>query len=335
MSLVPSSPPHHDPKGGFRNPWPGGGPRGGLLDLLRWAVERRRRPRRPDPDPRTLARATPAFDAPRAAADALTITWIGHATFLVQIGGVNVLTDPMWSERASPVSFAGPARWVEPAVAFDALPPIDLVLQSHNHYDHLDVPTVRRLAERFPEARWIAPLGVAALLERAGARARVTELDWWEETEACGLRIAATPARHFSARGPFDRNRTLWCGFAMRSAARAVFFAGDTALHDEFAAIARRYGPFDVSLVPIGAYDPRWFMRAVHMDPEEAVEAFRAMARESDAPGAMAAMHWGTFKLTDEPLDEPPRRAREAWRRAELDEARLWVMAFGETRRAS
>jgi N-acyl-phosphatidylethanolamine-hydrolysing phospholipase D len=269
----------------------------------------------------------PTFPSPRAPAGLLTATWVGHSSVLLQLGGLNILTDPMWSPRASPVSFAGPRRWVPPAIAFEALPPIDLVLQSHNHYDHLDDRTVRQLSRAHPEAAWLVPLGLAAFVRDRGAR-RVTELDWWQEVEVGPVRVACTPAQHFSGRGFTDRGSALWCGWAIAAPAQGkrVFFSGDTGLHPEFAAIAARYGPFDVALLPIGAYEPRWFMRSIHMNPEEAVEAFRALGAR-----AMIPIHWGTFKLTDEAMDEPSLRARSAWRAAGLPPDGYRELAHGET----
>jgi len=271
-------------------------------------------------------RTQPSFAVPRAAADRVTVTWVGHASVLLQLGGMNVLTDPVWSERASPVTFLGPRRWVPPGIAFEDLPPIDLVLQSHNHYDHLDSRTVRRIARAHPEATWLVPLGLAAFVRRRGV-ARVTELDWGQEADVGVLRVACTPAQHFSGRSFRDRGAALWCGWALAApSARRVFFAGDTGHHPEFGAIGARYGPFDLALLPIGAYEPRWFMRYVHMNPEEAVAAFRALGAR-----AMVPIHWGTFKLTDEAMDEPPARARAAWQGAGLPAAGYRQLLHGET----
>ena len=326
---------HHDAAGGFRNPWPGSAPQG-LRGVLKWKlVDPWMHPR-----PRVSASAVPTIARvpvvrPRVPIDQAVLTWVGHATFLIQIGGQNVLTDPMWSERASPVRFAGPRRWVPPGIPFDALPQVDAVLLSHNHYDHLDDRTVRRLAARHPGARWLAPLGVAPFLLERGAR-DVLELDWWEETRLGPLAIGCTPAQHFSARGFRDRNRTLWCGWSLAAPERQVFFAGDSGYHPDFPAIGDRFGPFHAALLPIGAYEPRWFMRPVHMNPEEAVQAFRDLQRSHPPvpgrPAVMVGMHWGTFKLTDEPMDEPPARARRAWQATGLDPAHLWLLAPGESR---
>ncbi len=303
----------------------------GFGSLLKWMlVHRTTRPRPQDPDPSVFTRVPPDFVPPRAARSQLTVTWVGHSSLLIQLNGLNILTDPMWSERASPVQFAGPRRWVRPGIAFEDVPPLDVVLVSHNHYDHLDAPTVRRLARAHPEAFWIVPLGLAAFVRDRGVSAhRVRELDWWQEHIIGSLRIAATPAMHFSSRGIGDRGDTLWCGFALSSDGangRHVYFAGDTGYHPEFGAIGERYGPFDVALMPIGAYEPRWFMRYVHMNPEEAVAAFRALNAR-----LMVPIHWGTFKLTDEAMDEPPIRARAAWDAAGFPPSGYRQLAHGET----
>jgi len=197
-------------------------------------VHRTTRPRPKDPDPAVFARVPPDFVPPRAPRSQLTVTWVGHSSLLIQLNGLNILTDPMWSERASPVQFAGPRRWVRPGIAFEDVPPLDVVLESHNHYDHLDAPTVRRLARAHPEASWVVPLGLAAFVRKRGVSDnRVRELDWWEEHAIGSLRIAATPAMHFSSRGIGDRGDSLWCGFALSSDGangRHVYFAGDTGL---------------------------------------------------------------------------------------------------------
>ncbi len=318
----------------YSNPWPGSVEHG-PGQVLRWAIERRRNPPPPDP-PELPPPAVPGFITPRAPEDTLTATWIGHSTTLLQLGGLNVLTDPIWSRRASPLSFIGPERRVPPAVPLEALPPVDLVLISHDHYDHLDRATVRALARRHPDARWAAPAGVGRWLRREGVGA-VSEHVWWDKEKAEDLSVACVPARHFSGRTPWGRNRTLWCGWIVRVHGRAVYFAGDTAWHPEFGEIARRCGPIDLALLPVGAYEPRWFMKAVHMDPEEAVRAYQQLLAAHDgcpAP-AMLPVHWGTFRLTDEPLDEPPRRLAQAWRDGGLAPDKLWLLRQGETRATS
>lgn len=250
---------------------------------------------------------------------------------LLQLGGLNILTDPMWSERASPVQWAGPRRLMSPGVAFDALPEIDVVLLSHSHYDHLDANTVRRIAKRFPNASWLCPLRLGGLLRSHGV-SHLVERDWWQRVEAPMYTATCTPAKHFSARGFRDRNETLWCGWAIDVAGTKVFFAGDTALHPEFDEIGR-LGPFDLVMLPIGAYEPRWFMGAVHMNPEDAIEAYRALSSTVEQSPACLALHWGTFRLTDEPVLEPPQRFGALWREAGLAQEKNWTFAHGETRR--
>ncbi len=326
-----SRPPHHRPGGGFQNPWPGDRAHT-FRDVLRWRRERREHPRPATPgfDP---PRAASRFETPRAPREVLTATWVGHATTLLQLGGLNVLTDPMWSGRASPVSWAGPSRFVPPAVAFGALPPIDVVLISHNHYDHLDRETVRRLTRREPDATWLVPLGLGRLLSRWGAR-RVQEADWWSTVRAGDATATCVPARHFSARTPWDRGRTLWSGWTIAANGWRVYFAGDTAYHPEFGAIAAREGPFDLVLLPVGAYDPRWFMGSVHMNPDDALAAYRDLhAAHAAPPPPMLPIHWGTFRLTDEPMDEPPARTAAAWIAAGLPREALWLLAHGQTAR--
>jgi N-acyl-phosphatidylethanolamine-hydrolysing phospholipase D len=328
----PTSASHHRSDGGFRNPWPSSQLHG-FRDFLKWTlVDRRRNPRSPDPDPAVFQLATPRFVKPRAAPSDVTLTWIGHSSFLLQLGGVNILLDPVWSNRASPVQFVGPRRWVRPGVAFDALPPIDAVVVSHDHYDHLDAGTIRRLSSRYPAAQWVAPLKVGEFLRSRGAR-DVVERDWWGATTICGIEITSAPAQHFSGRTLGRRNRTLWCGWTLRSAHHCVFFAGDTALHPEFAEVARQLGPFDLAILPIGAYEPRWFMGAVHMNPEDCIKAVaQIMSGQDGQRMIVTAGHWGTFKLTDEPMDEPPARMRRVWLEAGGDVNDLWIMQHGETR---
>lgn len=322
---------HHRPGGGFLNPWLGA--EFGFREFLRWRIDRLSAPLPRDPARSELPRATPELAVPRGAPGTCSVTWVGHSTLLVQAGATNILTDPIWSAYAGPVQGFGPRRWVPAGVPFDSLPPLDLILLSHNHYDHLDHRTVRRLIDAHPDAHWVTTLGLEAFLRKRGAR-QVTELDWWQETDAAGARVACTPAQHFSARGLTDRWRTLWASFAVRVGGRSIYFCGDSGYHPEFAAIGAKYGPFDVALMPIGAYEPRWFMHTMHMDPEEAVRAFgelNAGARGKRA--VMVGMHWGTFKLTDEALDEPPERARAAWARTAAPAEDLWILPHGGTRR--
>lgn len=269
---------------------------------------------------------------PRSSSDEIVITWVGHSTFLVQAHGLNILTDPVWSARCAPVQWAGPKRHVPPGIPFEELPPIDLVLQSHDHYDHFDDWSVRAIAAAHPQAHWYTPLGVGRRLRERGVR-QITELDWWQQHTRDSHEVTCLPAQHFSGRTPWDRNATLWAGFVLRLAGQALYFVGDTGWHDGFGDIGARCGPFDTVFMPIGAYEPRWIMQPVHVNPEEAVRAYQALhAAHPESAPTMVAMHWGTFVLTDEPLDEPPMRTRAAWRAAGLEDDRLWIMSPGESR---
>lgn len=324
-------PAHHREDGGFRNPWPTADDRA-LGGLWRWVrVHRTTKSARPDRTAEEFPQAVPRIAMPRASATDVRITWVGHSTFLLQIGGLNVLTDPIWSARASPLSFVGPRRRVPALPAFEELPPIDIVLVSHDHYDHLDRVTVQRIASRHPNARWLLPLGVGRLVSAFGAR-DVHQMDWWEDLDCGALRATCTPAQHWSGRGAFDRGRSLWCGWAIRAGARAVWFAGDTALHPDIATIGRRLGPFEAMLLPIGGIEPRWYMRRAHIDPAEAVEAYLAVQGMQQSAATLIAMHWGTFRIADEHLSVPPPLLRDAWSRAALPAERLWILSHGETR---
>jgi N-acyl-phosphatidylethanolamine-hydrolysing phospholipase D len=280
-----------------------------------------------------LPRAASDPAEPRGRAGEIRITWIGHATTLIQMGGLNVLTDPVWSHRVSPVRWAGPARIEPPGLDFDALPPVDVVLISHDHYDHLDRPTVRRLVARGGSGTtWCAPRGYRKWLRRRGAE-NIVELDWWETTTVAlgdaGVTLRALPAQHWTRRTAGGMNRRLWASWALEGAdGGKLYFAGDSGYCPVFSEIGGRAGPFDASLIPIGAYEPRWFMRPHHMNPEEAVRTYLDLGGR----GTFMGIHWGTFILTDEPVVEPPERTRAAWADARLRPADLWIPAFGETR---
>jgi N-acyl-phosphatidylethanolamine-hydrolysing phospholipase D len=257
-----------------------------------------------------------------------TVTWVGHATLLVQMDHVTFLTDPTWSSTASPVSFAGPRRFVPPGIALDDLPPIDFVVVSHNHYDHLDLGTLVTLAERNPDTRFFLPLGNGRLLVEKGiANARVEELDWGETREHEGVVVHCLPAQHWSRRGLGDEGKALWASWAVTGPERRFYFAGDTGYFDGFVRIAAAFGRFDLAAVPIGAYLPVAMMKAAHLNPEEAVQA----ALDLRAERALA-MHFGTFDLSDEPLDAPPRRFRAAALHSALGEDGAWLLQVGETR---
>ena len=253
------------------------------------------------------------------------LTWVGHATLLVQLDGVNILTDPQWSRRASPVSFAGPARVTPPAPRFEDLPPIHVVVISHDHYDHLDRATVKRLAATH-RPKFLVPLGLKAWFADIGID-DVDELDWWDARTLRGLTFTCVPAQHFSGRTPWDRNRRLWSGWTIAGPTRRLYFAGDTAYFGGFKEIGARLGPFDVAAIPIGAYLPSVIMKPSHTSPEEALTALADVRGRIFVP-----IHWGTFDLADEPLDEPPRRLQAEARRLNLGADRVWLLRHGENR---
>lgn len=279
-----------------------------------------------DRGPWAERRAVPARPRPpeRVGPGEIRATFVNHATVLLQVDGANLLTDPIWSERASPVGFAGPRRYHPPGIPFEALPPIDLVLLSHDHYDHLDLPTLRRLG-REHDPLVVAGLGNRATLERAGLR-RIRELDWGEALEAGPLRIVGQRTRHFSGRGAFDRQRTLWLAYVVESRAGRVYFAGDTGWGSHFEETGERFGPFWLALLPIGAYAPRWFMGPLHIDPAEAVRAHLALRAEQSL-----AIHHGTFRLTQEAQDEPRRLLGEALAEAGVPAEAFAVLEPGES----
>ena len=271
----------------------------GFLDALRWKLTSR-----PKPSARFVSDVEPSKPPSSVQGNELRVTLINHSTVLLQQSGSHILTDPIWSERASPLTSIGPRRHRKPGVRWEDLPRIDTVLLSHNHYDHLDLATLRRLADR-GQSRFIVPAGVGRLL-RSQSIGPVDELDWGESLPLARSTIHSVPALHFSARGIFDRNRTLWCGYVIEAAERMVYFAGDTAFGYHFARIREQFGAPRLALLPIGAYEPRWFMSSVHMGPEDAVRAHRILGA-----GTSIAIHHGTFQLADEGLDTPKRRLRE------------------------
>lgn len=255
----------------------------------------------------------------------LRVTFINHATTLIQLDGVNLLTDPIWSERASPFSFAGPRRRHAPGLPLEWLPPIDVVLVSHNHYDHLNLPTLKKL-QREHHCEIVVGLGNHALLDRHDIT-RVRELDWNESVDFAPVSIIAQPARHFSGRGFVDRQRNLWVSFVIEGPGGRVYFAGDTSYGSHFAETAKQFGPFRLAILPIGAYEPQWFMAPVHLNPAEAVKAhFELGAFRS------LAMHYGTFRLSEEAQDKPVEDLRNALNATDIGEDVFWLLAPGEGR---
>ncbi len=313
--------PHHTPRG-FRNNYPH--ERRDWGDVASWLIKDYR------PDPRKYVFPMASNDPPwlKANTSDPTLTWIGHATFLLQINGSNILTDPHLTERASPLPFGPPARWVKPGLDFEDLPHIDAVVISHNHYDHLDLATVKKLAKQPGGApQYLVPLGIQQWLADQGIN-RAEELDWWDQTSAVGLKFHFVPAQHFSSRNGADRNKTLWGGWIIEAPNFRFYFAGDTGYSRDFADIGARFDSIDLAAIPIGAYDPRSVMGFMHVNPEEAVRIHQDVgARRS------VGMHWGTFRLTVEPMDEPPQRLAKAAAQAGLEKDEFFVMQHGETRR--
>ena len=253
--------------------------------------------------------------------------WIGHATYLINNGDLTILTDPIFSERASPVGWAGPERLIPPAIPIERLPHIDAVVISHNHYDHLDLPTLRKLAKRNPETVFFVPIGNGKLLRKNGID-QVQEMDWGDTVSYKTATIHCLPTQHWSKRGLTDTRKALWSSWAVTGPQRRFFFAGDTGYYSGFKKIGEKLGPFDLAAVPIGAYKPNAMMKASHMNPEEAVQA----ALDLRADNAVA-MHYGTFNLSDEPLAEPPARFKAAAENTPLADSHSWVLDIGETRK--
>lgn len=256
-----------------------------------------------------------------------TITWVGHSTFVVQMDGTTFLTDPIWSNTPSPVPGLGPRRFVPPGIAIDDLPSIDFVTISHNHYDHLDLPTLRALAARDPDTVFFVPEGNARLLRSAGI-SNVTELNWGQSVAQGAVTVYCLPTQHWSKRSLTDTNNSLWASWAVIGADRRFYHAGDTGYFPGFKEIGKRLGPFDLAAIPIGAYMPRAMMKASHVNPEEAVAAALDLGTRS-----AVAMHFGTFDLSDEALAEPPKRFLQAAKEQGLGEENAWVLKVGETRR--
>jgi len=290
-------------------------------DFLYWMLTRQ-----PTPWPAFIPVEQQKVKHTRVGDQELSVTFIGHSTFLIQINGCNLLTDPVWSQRASPLKFLGPKRVRAPGVKFEDLPPVDMVLLSHNHYDHLDLPTLKKL-EKIHHPVFYVSKGNASFLEKEGLT-HVEELDWWDfRLFGSDFTLYFVPAQHFSARGLFDRNRTLWGGFVIKNNQHMVYFAGDTGLNPYFKQIRERLGAPTLSLLPIGAFEPRWFMKSVHMNPADAVQAHLILeSRQS------IGMHFGTFQLTDEGIDVPLEHLQQALQNEKISKEKFQVMKPGESK---
>lgn len=255
-----------------------------------------------------------------------TLTWVGHSTMLLQVRGLNILTDPVFSERVSPVSFAGPKRLVALPFEIDSLPSIDLVVVSHSHYDHLDLATLKQINQiNKGRTLFLVPLGNLELLQSLGIT-NVKELDWWDQQSVGPLTVTFTPAQHWTQRSLWDRNQSLWGGWSIKTSGFHFVYVGDTGYSQDFADIRQRLGPADVALIPVGAYEPRWFMGKQHVDPAGAIKIHKDLQSRLSI-----GVHWGTFRLSDEPIAEPPVELAAARGRAGLEEKEFRVMQHGET----
>ncbi|MCK5032730.1 MAG: MBL fold metallo-hydrolase [Calditrichia bacterium] len=313
----------HHTEDGFKNPFPGFEEKG-FGDFIQWSVIDRIKGNKPDkPDSYNFPVIENDGKYLRENKTEFAVTWIGHSTLLIQIDGLNILTDPIWSDRCSPVQFAGPKRHVKPGVKLEDLPKIDAIIISHNHYDHLDRLTIEHFGN---DPVYFVPLGIGEFLEDLDIT-NYEELDWWDELSLNGINFACVPAQHFSNRSMFDRNKTLWSGWVIKGSEQTIYFAGDTGYFPGFAEIGQKYGPISIAAIPIGAYLPRWFMSPVHVSPREAVQAFLDIKADYFVP-----IHWGTFELADEPLDNPPKVLKEEIDRLKLDTNNFVLLQHGETK---
>lgn len=295
-----------------------------IIDVLRWQFSRKPTPW-PEQAPSPFADTPP----PRVDGDRVRLSFVGHVTWLIPTAGLNILVDPVWSQRVSPVNFAGPQRRNDPGIAFDALPPIDVVLVSHGHYDHLDLATLSRLAATF-SPRVVTPLGNDLTMTSSDPKIRAEAFDWHDRV-ALNERVAVTlvPTRHWNARGLFDRNKALWASFVLHTPAGNVYIVCDSGYGEgrHFRRVAEAHAPLKLAILPIGAYEPRWFMRDQHMNPEDAVKAF------ADCGAAQAlAHHHGSFQLTDEAIDAPRQALQAALIQAGIPPERFAAPYPGQVR---
>lgn len=302
----------------FHNQYPSQKDRS-LKEVFRWIASRK-----PAKWPRHLHSKAQKIPAERVEGQEIRATFINHSTVLIQTQGLNILTDPIWSKRCSPFPLMGPTRAALPGVKFEDLPPIDIVLVSHNHYDHMDMPTLKRLNRKHHPAFFVS-LGNRSLLHKNGIK-NVTEMDWWEVKEiASRARLTYVPSQHFSGRGMLDQNKTLWGGFVIETEARPIYFAGDTGYGTHFKHIRNKFGPIGFAMLPIGVYLPRWFMSPVHMSPDEA--AIAHMELES---GQSIGIHYGTFRLGDESIDAPIKDLEKALQHHGIAKTKFIALNHGE-----
>ncbi len=322
-----ADPPHRNADSVFVNPYIDEGARKpNLLDKVWWKFKYYMIQRPLVNDNFEYAVIPPEYVNPPERFNSGAVTWVGHATFLVQIDGLNILTDPVWSERVGLLnSRLGLQRQTAPGIPWEKLPPIDVVLISHNHYDHLDYPTVMQL-EQEHQPVFFVPLGLSDLLTGWGVTHTI-EKDWWEGDSINGVKFIAVPAQHQSRRAIHDHNTTLWSGWVIEASNHTLYFAGDTGYFPGFKKISKRLGPIDLAMMPIGAYDSEWYNALYHVNPAEALQAFIDLDARY-----FAAMHWGTFDQSEERLSDPPRELLRTARRMGVDQDRLWIFAFGEKR---
>ncbi len=326
-SFDPNEPKAHHTQTGFRNLYIDDTKKAGFFDFIfnvrykeNWPDEEELRAKPPTPViPVNLVqlKLPPKQE--------LQVTWLGHSTLLIQYRGINILTDPIFSDRASPFTFAGPRRYVDPAISLQDLPKIDAIVISHDHYDHMDETTIQSIGN---SAHWYVPLGNAALLNNVGVN-EVTELDWWESARLGDITFTLTPTQHWSGRGLFDRYKTLWGSWAIKfnATGRNIWFGGDTGYNEvQFKEIGEKQGPFDLSFIPIGAYEPRWFMKNSHINPNEAVKIHKDIKSFKSI-----GIHWGTFVLTSEEVTLPPIELEKAAREFGLTPDEFITLPIGGT----
>jgi L-ascorbate metabolism protein UlaG (beta-lactamase superfamily) len=289
-----------------------------IWDVLRWLSTRRLRPWP------SQSFAPQKINQERLKTGQVGVTFINHSTILIQLGTYNILTDPIWSDRCSPFRWIGPKRFCLPGVKFEDLPPIDFVLVSHNHYDHMDLCTLRKLKQKFDPPLYVSA-GNKRYLEKKGFQ-NVAEFDWWDSLSlSSDLQLTFVPAQHFANRGLFDRDKTLWGGFVLQHADHIVYFAADTGYGPFFQDIRQKIGAPTLALLPIGVYEPRWFMSPIHMSPQDAVQAhIDLQAKQS------MGIHYGTFRLGDEPFEAPKKDLQEELQRRHLSLDEFWILKPGE-----